>query len=162
MPKITNSESLEWTGNDVSDQFGYERKPLARNADTCGIGASLYRVKPGKRAFPFHNHWANDEAIWVLSGHGTLRYGDQELPLKKGDYVSFPKATGNAHQLINTSEDDLEYLCLSTEVSPEVCQYPDSDKIAAYHGEPGTPLQEYPLAEILKRTPAGYFDGEIE
>lgn len=39
------------------------------------IGTSLYKLLPGNKAFPFHCHYGNEEAIFILSGNGTLRLG---------------------------------------------------------------------------------------
>lgn len=37
-----------------------------------------------------------------------------------------------AHQIVNTSNAELKYLAVSTRLSPEVCDYPDSEKFGVY------------------------------
>ena len=40
-----------------------------------------------------------------------------------------PGGPETAHQIINNSDSELKYLAVSTTVSPEVAEYPDSDKV---------------------------------
>ena len=47
----------------------------------------------------------------------------------EGDFVLIPKGSEYAHVLINESDEDLVYLCMSTMVMPDVVHYPDSDKL---------------------------------
>jgi uncharacterized cupin superfamily protein len=35
-------------------------------------------VPPGRRAWPYHYHLENEEAIYVLEGLGTLRIDEEE------------------------------------------------------------------------------------
>jgi uncharacterized cupin superfamily protein len=74
-------------------------------------------------------HQREDEVFYVLSGCGTLRYGESTYALKEGDCVSCPAGTGTAHQIANTSDDDLVYLAIGSHDPDEVCVYPDSGKV---------------------------------
>ena len=103
---------------------------------TRQIGCTLVVLEPGKRAWPYHLHYAEEELFVVLEGEGTLRYDDEEFPIRSGDIVLTPPGSGTAHQIINTSETKLRYLALSGKRRPEVCYYPDSGKYGAYFGEP--------------------------
>lgn len=69
----------------------------------------------------------------MLAGEGKLRIDDTEVAVGPGDYIALP-ADGPAHQLINSGDNDLEYLCMSTMIHPDITYYPDSDKIAAFAG----------------------------
>ena len=140
---------------------GNRRRLLGMAAGGAKLGCSLYEVPPGKRSFPYHWHAANEEAIYVLEGEGTLRLAGREVPIRKGTYATFPTGEDGAHQVINTSAVPLRYLCLSTMISPEVAFYPDSDKISMFvGGAPG----EHGARRIVKVVPgsaeAGYWDGE--
>ena len=80
---------------------------------------------------------ANEEAIYVLEGSGTLRIGEEEVPISKGDYVTFPAAREEgAHQLVNTSNSTLRYLCFSTMIEPDAMIYPGSGKIGGFVERP--------------------------
>ena len=65
----------------------------------------------------------------VIEGSGTLRVAGEMLPLRAGDVVFIPPGPEYPHQIINTSQAALKYLSISTQERPEVCEYPDSDKI---------------------------------
>ena len=93
------------------------------------VGVNWVRVPPGRTAVPFHMHQREDEVFFVLSGCGTLRYGEKLYPLKEGDCVSCPAGTGTAHQIANTSGEDLIYLAIGPHDPDEVCVYPDSGKV---------------------------------
>ncbi|MBI2376913.1 MAG: cupin domain-containing protein [Deltaproteobacteria bacterium] len=101
------------------------------------LGYSLAVVPPGKRAYPFHCHHVNEEMFFVLEGRGTLRFGAEEHPIRKGDVIAAPPGgRETAHQLVNTGTDPLRYLMVSTMLSTEVVEYPDSEKVGVYVGSP--------------------------
>jgi uncharacterized cupin superfamily protein len=93
------------------------------------LGYNITAVPPGKRAFPFHNHHANEEMFFVLSGTGEVRIGQQTYPIRSGDVIACPAGgTETAHQIINSGTEELRYLAVSTKLSPEIGEYPDSGK----------------------------------
>ena len=86
-------------------------------------------MPPGKRAFPFHNHRANEEMFFVLSGSGEIRIGSDVHPIRAGDVIACPAGgPETAHQIINTGTEELRYLAVSTKMSPEIAEYPDTGK----------------------------------
>ena len=158
-----NLADLDWVEMGHGARFFHERKTLTPMSEAYRpkLGISLYKLKPGKRAFPFHAHSANDEALLVTSGTGTLRYGEEEIPLAAGDYVHLPASSGTAHQMINTGPDDLEYFCLSSMILPEVVVYPDSNKIAtatyATAADGKTHARNF---SVMRHETVSYWDGE--
>ena len=158
-----NLAEVDWMEMGHGERFFHQRKTLTPMKESFPpkLGISLYKLQPGKRAFPFHTHFANDEAILVTKGIGTLRYGEEEIALEEGDYVHLPAASGKAHQVINTGESDLEYYCLSSMILPEVVRYPDSNKIASAVytlGPDGKPSERE--FSVLRHETVSYWDGE--
>lgn len=99
------------------------------------LGYSLLVVPPGKRAYPFHCHHVNEEMFLILEGEGVVRIGEQEYPIRKGDVIAAPAGgRATAHQIVNTSDEELRYLAVSTMLPTEVVEYPDSSKVAVYVG----------------------------
>ncbi len=96
------------------------------------IGCSLVELEPGKRAWPYHLHYAEEEMFVILEGRGTIRYDGEKYPVREGDVIFTPTGPGTAHQIINTSDAPLRYLALSSRADAEVAVYPDSGKIGAY------------------------------
>ncbi len=160
--RIANERDIEWIEVSHGERFGYRRKSLGAATGGEKLGASIYEVPPGKRAWPRHYHLANEEAIYILEGSGTMRIGDEEIPVSKGDYATLHAGEEGAHQLINTSEENLVYLCLSTMDAPDVMVYPDSDKLGVFGGAaPGGPKDKRTFSKFIKASPeVGYFDGE--
>lgn len=159
-----NLDEIEWQEMGHGTRFRNERKTFTPFGESYmpKLGITLYRLEPGKRAFPFHMHMANDEAILVIEGTGTLRYGEEEIPLKANDYVHLPAHSGQAHQMINSSDAPLLYYCLSSLISPEIVHYPDSGKMLAgawIKDADGSMRRDSTLCHPQK---AEYWDGEAE
>ena len=134
-----------------------QRVGLAVGAEKLGYG--LFTVPPGKTAFPLHVHTLNEELIYVLKGEGTLRFGDEEVAVRAGMFIACPGGVDMTHQLVNTSEADLRYLCVSTMQYPDIVHYPDSDKVGVYAG-PGASSQK-PFRGIYKKgTEVPYYQDE--
>jgi len=92
------------------------------------LGYNLTVIPPGKSAYPFHNHTVNEEMFFVLEGEGTIRIGEERHAIRAGDVVACPPGgRETAHQIVNTSKSDLRVLAVSTKLSPEIAEYPDSD-----------------------------------
>ena len=144
---------------------GFEAK-LGRIGPMVGaaqLGCSLTVVPAGKKAFPFHNHHANEEMAFVLSGTGEVRLGEARYPLRPGDVVAMPAGGAEAaHQIVNTGTDELRYLCLSTMLTPEAVEYPDSGKFAVTAQiPPGGRPRDARLRFIGRaETTLDYWDGE--
>jgi uncharacterized cupin superfamily protein len=127
------------------------------------LGCGVHVVPPGKRAWPFHNHHVNEELFVILDGEGVARIGDREHAIRAGDIIAAPPGgPETAHQIINTSQKDLRYLCVSTMIPNEIVEYPDSGKVAAYVGSaPGTDPAPRTFNYRGRLGPrAEYWDGE--
>jgi uncharacterized cupin superfamily protein len=93
------------------------------------LGYNVTAVPPGKAAFPFHCHRVNEEMFFVLQGSGEIRIGTATYPIRQGDFIACPPGgPDKAHQIRNTGADELRYLAVSTKLSPEIAEYPDSGK----------------------------------
>ncbi len=93
------------------------------------LGYNLTVVPTGKRAFPFHNHQVNEEMFFVLSGTGEVRIGADTYQLRAGDIVACPPGgPETAHQIVNTGDGELRYLAVSTKMSPEIAEYPETGR----------------------------------
>ena len=93
------------------------------------LGYNITAVPPGKSAFPVHNHHANEEMFFVLQGTGELRVGNNNYPVRVGDVIACPAGDKDmAHQIINTGTEEMRYLAVSTKISPDLVEYPNSGK----------------------------------
>ena len=139
----------------------FERRQLGQAAGSQQLGVSHLELEPGARSYPFHWHAANEEAVYVLEGAGTLRLGEERVAVRAGDYIALPVGPGHAHQLINDSEAPLRYLCISTMHPVEIGGYPDSDKLWVMGGSaPGADPSARFLSRVGRLEDADYWDGE--
>lgn len=141
----------------VARRIEVRRAPVGDPLGLTTLGANLTVVPPGKAAYPHLSHYANDELFVILEGRGELRLGEARHPLAAGDVVGCPKGDAmTAHQIVNTGDGDLRYLSVSSSITPEICVYPDSGKVGAYHdaGADG-------FAHLTRLTDQrSYWDGE--
>jgi uncharacterized cupin superfamily protein len=154
---VIAENEVAWAELSRGRGFRYRRRILGEAAGSAKLGCSLYEIPPGASAFPLHFHTANEEAIFVLAGAGTLTLGDAQVAVGAGDYVAMPAGPANAHKLVNTSQAPLRYLCISTMNEVEVCGYPESDKLGIGVG----PRGKRTIAASFRRDSAvDYYDGE--
>ena len=114
--------------------YGSHWARLAVGTAASKLGASVDIVPPGKRGCPYHLHHAQEEMFVILEGSGTLRVAGQMLPIRQGDVIFIPPGPQYPHQIINTSDAPLKFLSISTQDTPEICEYPDSGKFLARSG----------------------------
>ena len=69
-PWNPNSELL---GTRLSSMVGLTR-----------IGVNWVRVPPGKESFVYHSHHREEEWLYVLSEHGMVEIGDEEVEIGPG------------------------------------------------------------------------------
>jgi quercetin dioxygenase-like cupin family protein len=68
----------------------------------------VFEIQPGS-SIPSHEHqWEHE--IFVISGEGTLRSGEKDIPLKAGDAVTV--LAGETHGFINTGNQGLNIICV--------------------------------------------------
>jgi uncharacterized cupin superfamily protein len=159
MGKVNESD-LDWSTLDGGDT-DVRRKQLAAAAEGEAIGCSLYELPAGDRSWPYHYHTANEEALYVLDGAGTVRLAGEELALAAGDYVALPADRGGAHRVVNDGDDALRYLMVSTMVEPDVTVYPDSEKVGVFVGAPPGGEGDRPVHGYYRREDAvDYWTGE--
>ncbi len=155
-----NENDLEWTTIDEGSMH-VRRKQLGEAADGEALGCSLYELPPGAEAWPYHYHTANEEAIYVLAGHGTVRLADDSREIGPGTYVALPADASGGHQLRNDGDEPLRYLAVSTMREPDVTVYPDSGKVGVFVGAPPGGSGDRSVHGYYRQDDdVGYWDGE--
>jgi mannose-6-phosphate isomerase-like protein (cupin superfamily) len=140
------SARATWSG--VSTRMG---RPSAPGVSSSARPPAARSWGVARRAWPYHYHLANEEAIYVLEGSGTLRIGGEEIRVSQGDYVALPARAQAAHQIVNDSGAVLRYLCFSTMVEPDVMVYPDSGKVGIFAGCARRTKREENLQQVPPR-----------
>jgi uncharacterized cupin superfamily protein len=164
-PNVVNVAEVDGQPMGNGKRFSAIAKRLGAATAGLGLGCSSYEVEPGKTAFPRHFHCANEEALFVLDGEGTLRIGGESVPVRAGDYVTLPTGPAAVHQLVNTGTAALRYLAISTMLTAEVVGYPDSKKIGAWASpsvEAALRGERWVRLIAEESSGVGYYDGEQE
>jgi uncharacterized cupin superfamily protein len=139
--------------------FGGSRQRVGAAIGAQKLGYSFFSVPPGKAAFPYHTHTTNEEMIYVMEGRGVLRLAKDEVEVTAGTIIACPPGTEFAHQLINTGNQDLRYLVVSTMEYPDLSEYPDSNKVGAY-ATAAVGKQVGFRGLFVKNRQVGYYEGE--
>lgn len=147
----------------VAERFDARMGFIGPRVGAQKLGYNVTAVPPGKRAFPFHNHRVNEEMVFVLQGAGEVRIGESVYPIRPGDVIAFPPGGKEAaHQITNTGADELRYLAVSTKLSPEIADYPDSGKfgvLAELGADPDGKPQRFVFVG-RESASLDYWDGE--
>lgn len=160
--RILNLKDLSFTRQTHGENFDAEFATVANELNANKLGYRVTRVPPGKRAWPLHAHYVNEEMFFILSGSGTVRFGEDTFPVSEGDFISAPPMPEEPHQIINDSDATLIYLCVSTMLEPEVVSYPDSEKLGVIAGTPpGRSGAKGGVFKFIKEDAGvGYWDDE--
>ncbi len=156
-PAMLNINEVQKTLTGNGGGFIASTARLGAQLGMTQMGCSLVELEPGKRAWPYHLHYAQEELFVIIEGQGALRYDGQEYAIRQGDVFFAGTGPGTAHQIINSSDATLKYLAFSSMESPEICFYPDSEKYGCYASKD----EDKALRFIARADSAvGYFDGE--
>jgi uncharacterized cupin superfamily protein len=157
-PQCVNLADLEPRIQNTG-KFQAQMKQLGVPAGAKALGRTWVEVPPGKTAFPRHFHCVNEEALFVLSGTGTVRIGAESFSVGPGDWVSFLTGPDHPHQIIAGEGEPLRYLGLSTKIPGDVVGYPDSKKIGAMAMGPDSK----PVLRMLfeESSQVDYWKGEV-
>ena len=146
----------DWGAEQSRPGYTWKRKRISGEL----LGLSVFEVPPGEKSFPYHLHHANEEMLVVLAGTPTLRTPQEERVLSPGEAVVFRRGPEGAHQVRNDSEEAVRYLMISTLISPDVAEYPDSGKVGAMARPPGQRDRPGLVAVFPLDAQVDYFEGE--
>lgn len=102
-------------------------KSIGDEVGLKNIGIHLIAIAPGDKSTEFHSHKYEEEAIYVVSGHGTEVMGDTTQKIGPGDFIGFP-AGGVAHETVNDGTAPLVCLVIGQRLAQEVVDYPRKGK----------------------------------
>ena len=106
---------------------GRVKHRLGDHFGLTNFGINLTELEPGAVSALFHHHTKQDEFIYVVSGNPTLVMGDEEFALRAGDCCGFKAGNGVGHQLVNRSQDKVEYLEIGDRSAGDYAEYPRDD-----------------------------------
>ena len=91
-------------GKGISEALG--RKPSSTDLkERHPFDVEWTRIPPGKTPYPFHQHSAQWEFYYVLSGKGVARHQEGTTPIEAGDAFIFQPE--EPHTFLNDGTEDL-------------------------------------------------------
>ena len=110
---------------------GRIKRPLGDLFGLLSFGVNLTTLKPGAMSALRHAHVKQDEFVYILEGEPTLITGAGRTPLKPGMCAGFKGGTGDAHHLVNETEEDVVYLEIGDRLPGDAATYPEDDLVVA-------------------------------
>lgn len=111
----------------ASRMAGRQKRQLGELFGLRNFGVNLTRLAPNAISSLRHSHATQDEFIYVVSGHPTLRTDRGRLRLSPGMCAGFRAGTGDAHHLCNETPEDVLYLEIGDRSADDRVTYPDDD-----------------------------------
>jgi uncharacterized cupin superfamily protein len=102
-------------------------KSLGDMTGLTGFGIHIMEVQPGHDSTEHHFHYNEDECIYILSGEGTARVGDEFFFVSEGDFLGYRKG-GMAHSIKNTGTSVLKCIAVGQRLETDVVDYPLQEK----------------------------------
>ena len=109
---------------------GREKRALAEPFGLANFGVNLTRLAPQASSALRHAHTKQDELVYVLRGAPTLYTDEGPTLLAPGMVAGFKAGTGNAHRLVNHTDEEVEYLEIGDRTPGDSASYPDDDLCA--------------------------------
>jgi uncharacterized cupin superfamily protein len=128
---VVNLDTQEWERTEEREGWRSKDAWIGARLEAELIGGSLYELESGNKLWPYHTHHANEEWLIVVRGRPTLRRHDGEQELREGDVVCFRRGKDGFHQVLNRTDSPIRVLMLSTLITPDIVEYPDSGKIGS-------------------------------
>lgn len=115
------------------------------------FGAFVEILHPGAQSSLRHWHEAEDEFLYVLSGHVTLIENTGPQTIGPGSCVCWPKGVPNGHCLRNDSDQPARLFIVGTRLREDAAHYPDIDLhysrrngLRGFYRKDGTPYSGWP------------------
>ena len=108
---------------------GRTKRPLGDLFGLASFGVNLTTLKPGAVSALRHAHIKQDEFVYILEGEPTLVTDAGRTRLKAGMCAGFKGGTGDAHHLVNETEEDVVYLEIGDRLPGDAATYPEDDLV---------------------------------
>ena len=120
----------------ASRMSGRQKRQLGEFFGLKNFGVNLTRLAPGATSSLRHAHTKQDEFVYIVQGHPTLHTNQGQLQLSPGMCVGFKAGTGNAHNLLNATVDEVLYLEVGDRIPGDEVSYPEDDlRVVRISGE---------------------------
>lgn len=95
---------------------------------------SVYDLPAGEAIGLYHVELTDEEWLFVVQGHVTVRTPEGERELEAGDVLCFPAGPEGAHLVRNTSGEGARVAIVSTKSGFCIVEYPELEKVQLWAG----------------------------
>ena len=106
---------------------GRTKRVLGDLFGLSNFGINLVVLAPRAESALRHAHSRQDEFVYVLRGSPSLITDAGETVLTPGMCAGFRAASGDAHKLVNRSNEEAHYLEVGDRSADDTAAYPDDD-----------------------------------
>lgn len=124
-----STEDVPWEEFAEGERFAIRYRRVGDFGGATRVGVAIEELAPGKQSCPAHYHMLEEEHVFILAGHLTLRLGDRTYRMSAGDYACFPAGQAAGHAFLNESDETCRYLILGERNPHEVVVYTDSGRV---------------------------------
>ncbi|MDL2338387.1 MAG: cupin domain-containing protein [Pseudomonadota bacterium] len=114
----------------ASRMQGRTKRPLGELFGLKNFGVNLTTLAPGAVSALRHHHSRQDEFVYIVEGQPSLVTDEGDALLGPGMCVGFPAGSGDAHRLVNRSDQPCVYLEVGDRTAGDNVVYPDDDLTA--------------------------------
>ena len=111
----------------ASRMTGREKRILGDLFGLKNVGVNLTRLAPNAASALRHSHSRQDEFVYIVQGRPTLHTDEGRTQLAPGMCAGFRANTGNAHNLVNETDEDVLYLEIGDRTQGDEVAYADDD-----------------------------------
>jgi uncharacterized cupin superfamily protein len=111
----------------ASRMAGRAKQPLGDLFGLTNLGVNITRLAPGASSALRHAHTKQDEFVYIPEGRPTLLTNAGLTLLSPGMSAGFKAGAGDAHCLMNETDDDVVYLEIGDRSAGDAVSYPDDD-----------------------------------
>jgi uncharacterized cupin superfamily protein len=111
----------------ASRMAGRSKRQLGEVFRLSNFGVNLTHLAPGASSALRHAHTRQDEFVYVLQGTPTLYNNDGKTQLAPGMCAGFKANTGDAHRLLNETQEEVVYIEVGDRTAGDEARYPDDD-----------------------------------
>lgn len=104
----------------ASRMAGREKRPLGDLFGLTNFGVNLTRLAPGAVSALRHAHSKQEEFVYILTGRPILITEAGETLLSPGICAGFKAGTGNGHQLVNRTNEEVMFLEIGDRTAGEM------------------------------------------
>ena len=128
---VTTQRIAELEELKVEHQFNSNAIRFTKNLGSIAglrrLGIHQVRLNPGRDSTTHHYHEADEEFLYIISGKGIAKIGEQEFEVSAGDFMGFPSPS-LPHSMHNNSNEDLVYLMGGESWPVDVVRHPEQQK----------------------------------